>query len=117
VVAERISDVVELLRSHLAHEERDAFPLIRRHITSREWAVLDKSSMKELSHSDIAQLGPYIVDGASPDDVRRVLSELPAPLGCVVRGGCHTRFQRGEAALASGSPGHLCAPFPRRPGR
>ena len=85
LVAERISDVVELLRSHLAHEERDAFPLIRRCITSQEWAVMNKASVKELSFAEIAELGPYILDGASPDDVRRVLSELPAPLRLVHR--------------------------------
>jgi hemerythrin-like domain-containing protein len=94
VVAERISDVVELLKSHLAHEERDAFALIRRHITSREWAVLNKSSMKELSYSDIAQLGPYLLDGAPPDEVRRVLSELPAPLRLVHRFWWNPRYQR-----------------------
>lgn len=93
-VAERIDDVVELLRSHLAHEERDAFPLIRQHITSREWAVLTKSSMKELSFSEIAELGPYVLDGASPDDVRRVLSELPAPLRLVHRFWWNPRYQR-----------------------
>lgn len=94
VVAGRIFDVVELLRSHLAHEERDAFPLIRRHITSREWAVLNRSSMKELSYSDIAQLGPYLLDGAAPDDVRRVLAELPAPLRLVHRFWWNPRYQR-----------------------
>ncbi|HEU4337436.1 MAG TPA: hemerythrin domain-containing protein [Nocardioides sp.] len=93
-VAERISDVVELLRSHLAHEERAAFPLIRQHITTREWAVLNKSAMKELSYSEIAALGPYLLDGASPDDVRRVLSELPAPLRLVHRFWWNPRYQR-----------------------
>lgn len=94
VVAERISDVVELLRSHLDHEERDAFPLIRRHISTREWAALNRSSMKELSYSDIAQLGPYLLDGASPADVRRVLAELPAPLRLVHRFWWNPRYQR-----------------------
>lgn len=94
LVAERISDVVELLRSHLAHEERDAFPLIRRHITTQEWAVLNRSSMKELSFSEIAQLGPYILDGAPPDDVRRVLAELPAPLRLVHRWWWNPRYRR-----------------------
>jgi hemerythrin-like domain-containing protein len=94
LVAERISDVVELLRSHLAHEERDAFPLIRRHITTQEWAVLNRSSMKELSFSEIAELGPYILDGAPPDDVRRVLSEFPPPLRLVHRLWWNPRYQR-----------------------
>ena len=93
-VAERISDVLELLRSHLAHEERDAFPLIRRHITSQEWAVLNKASMKELSYGEIAQLGPYILDGAPPDDVRRVLTEFPGPLRLVHRFWWNPRYRR-----------------------
>jgi hemerythrin-like domain-containing protein len=94
VVAQRIFDVVELLRSHLAHEERDAFPLIRRHITSQEWAVLNKASVKELSFSEIAQLGPYVLEGAPPDDVRRVLAELPAPIRLVHRLWWNPRYRR-----------------------
>lgn len=94
LVAERITDVVELLHSHLAHEERDAFPLIRGHITTQEWAVLNRSSLKELSFSEIAELGPYILDSAPPDDVRRVLSELPAPLRLAHRFWWNPRYQR-----------------------
>jgi hemerythrin-like domain-containing protein len=94
VVTERITDVVELLRSHLAHEERDAFPLIRGHITSREWSVLNKASVKELSFSEIAQLGPYVLEGAPPADVRRVLAEFPAPIRLVHRFWWNPRYQR-----------------------
>lgn len=93
-VAGRIDDIVVLLQSHLAHEERDAFPLIRQVITSREWAVLNRTAMKELSFGEIAQLGPYIVDGAPPEDVRRVLAELPAPLRLVHRLWWNPRYQR-----------------------
>lgn len=93
-VARCIDDVVELLQSHLAHEETDAFPLIRHFITAHEWDVLNKASMKELSYSEIAQLGPYVLDGASPGDVRRVLAELPPPLRLVHRFWWNPRYRR-----------------------
>jgi hemerythrin-like domain-containing protein len=93
-VAGRIDQVVTLLQSHLAHEERDAFPLIREVITSQEWAVLNRSAMKELSFSEIAQMGPYVLEGAPPDDVRRILAELPAPLRLVHRLWWNPRYQR-----------------------
>lgn len=93
-VPERIDDVVTLLRSHLAHEERAAFPLIRRFVSPAEWEALNKASVKELSFSEIAQLGPYVLDGAAPADVRRVLAELPAPLRLVHRFWWNPRYQR-----------------------
>ncbi len=82
-VADRISELVDLVRRHLDHEETDAFPLMRRTITTREWSSLNRSAVKEASLSELAQLGPYVLEGASPDDVRRVLAELPPPLRLV----------------------------------
>jgi hemerythrin-like domain-containing protein len=93
-VAGRIDDVVTLLQSHLAHEERDAFPLIREVIASQEWAVVNRTAMKELSFSEIAQIGPYVLEGAPPEDVRRIMAELPAPLRLVHRFWWNPRYQR-----------------------
>lgn len=52
-------------------------------LTTQEWAAMNKASMKELPLSELAALGPYILDGASPGDVRCVLEEFPAPLRLV----------------------------------
>lgn len=93
-VAERIMGLVDLLRHHLAHEERDAFPLIRTMVTRPEWDALNKASMKELSYSEIAALSPWLLDGASPEDVRRVLDELPAPLRLVHRFWWNPRYRK-----------------------
>ncbi|KXF85698.1 hemerythrin [Rhodococcus ruber Chol-4] len=93
-VPHRIDDLVELLRSHLAHEERDAFPLIREVITAPEWHALSTAAVKELSYSEIAQVGPYVVDGATPEQARLVLSELPVPLRLVHRFWWNPRYQR-----------------------
>lgn len=93
-VASRIAEFVQLLRSHLEHEERDAFPLMRTLITQREWATLNKSAMKELSFGDLSALGPWVLDGASPDEVRTVLGELPPPLRLVHRLWWNPRYHR-----------------------
>jgi iron-sulfur cluster repair protein YtfE (RIC family) len=93
-LAEPITRLVDLLRSHLAHEERDAFPLIRTMVTKPEWDALNKASMKELTYSEIAALSPWLLDGASPADVRRVLEELPAPLRMVHRLWWNPRYRR-----------------------
>ncbi|GAA4401397.1 hypothetical protein GCM10023168_10980 [Fodinibacter luteus] len=93
-VAARIDALVELLRSHLAHEERDAFPLIRTMITRQEWDALNKAALKELSLSEVAQLGPWILEGAPPDDVRTVLAELPPPLRLVHRYWWNPRYRK-----------------------
>ena len=67
-VAESIDAFLSLLRSHLDHEERDAFPLIRRFITKSEWDSLNQAALKELSMSEIVRqtrdvglsvVGPY----------------------------------------------------------
>lgn len=93
-VSDRIDDVVGLLRSHLAHEERDAFPLIRAFISAQEWSALNKASLKELSFSELAELGPFIVDDASREEVRRMLAEVPIPLRLVHRFWWNPRYQR-----------------------
>ena len=93
-LAGRIDEFVSLLHSHLEHEERAAFPLMREVITTKEWSALNRASMKELSFSEIAQLGPYILEGASPDDVRRTLAEFPWPLRVVHRFWWNPRYQR-----------------------
>ena len=93
-VAARIDDLLGLLAHHLGHEEKAAFPLMRGWLTSQQWAAMNKASMKELSLNEIAELGPFILDGAPPDDVRRVLSEFPAPLRLVHRWWWQPRYRR-----------------------
>lgn len=93
-VAGRIDELLRLLHGHLGHEEGDAFPLMRGWLTTEEWAAMNKASMKELPLSELAALGPFILDGASPDDVRRVLSEFPAPLRLVHRFWWEPRYRK-----------------------
>jgi hemerythrin-like domain-containing protein len=93
-VAARIDDLLSLLHAHLGHEEKDAFPLMRGWLTTQEWAAMNKASMKELKLSEIAALGPFILDGASPGDVRRILAEFPVPLRLVHRWVWEPRYRK-----------------------
>ena len=93
-VAERIDTLVGLLRQHLDHEERDAFPLIRSLISHQEWDGLNRAAMKEVSLSDIAQLGPWMLEGRPPEDVRRALQEFPPPLRLLHRLWWNPRYLR-----------------------
>lgn len=93
-VAESIDAFVSLLRSHLDHEERDAFPLIRRFIAKAEWDSLNQAALKELSMSEIAGLSPWLLDGATPEEVRTVLTELPAPVRMLHRFWWNPRYER-----------------------
>lgn len=90
----RIGELVDLVHGHLGHEEKDAFPLIKRVITTKEWRALSNDAVKELSYSQIAELGPYLLEGASPERVQTVLRELPLPLRLVHRFWWNPRYQR-----------------------
>lgn len=93
-VASHITDFVGFLRAHLEHEERDAFPLIRHHITHQEWDGLNRASMKDLSLGELSRMGPWLLDGVTPDDARRVLQEIPPPLRLLHRFWWNPRYQR-----------------------
>lgn len=93
-VASRIADFVGLLRAHLAHEERDAFPLIRHHITHQEWDALNRASMKDVSLGELSMMGPWLLDGVTPEDARRVLQEIPPALRLLHRFWWHPQYQR-----------------------
>lgn len=80
VLAERLDAIVHLLRSHLAHEERDALPLVAGALTSEEWHQISKDALRKMSLSDVAATTPYLFEGAPEDRIRLVFSELPLPL-------------------------------------
>ena len=43
---------------------------------------------------ELAALGPWVLDGASPDEVRTVLGELPPPLRLVHRFWWNPRYRK-----------------------
>ncbi|MGV9866130.1 hypothetical protein [Rhodococcus koreensis] len=84
-LADRVDDLVGILHSHLAHEEREAVPLIRETITAEEWQRLSKDTMHDLTYREKADAAPYLLEGASEERVRVLLDMLPPPLRLMYR--------------------------------
>lgn len=74
-----------LLDRHLADEERDALPLIRRHLTTNEWRAFENGQKRGLGLAGAARFFPWVLDGATPARRKAILATLPAPLRLLVR--------------------------------
>jgi len=60
-------------------------PLLSRTLTPAEWQGFVADQRRKSGIRGAAQLFPWLLDEASPDQARAVLSQLPAPLRVVYR--------------------------------
>jgi iron-sulfur cluster repair protein YtfE (RIC family) len=85
----RLGDAVDALagelHGHLGHEERDALPLIDQSLTQAEWQAFGNDQRRRIGIRGAAQLFPWLLDEASPQQIQAVLGGLPAPLRVVYR--------------------------------
>jgi iron-sulfur cluster repair protein YtfE (RIC family) len=86
---QRLGDTVDALAGglsrHLAHEERDTLPLLSRTLTHAEWHGFAADQRRKSGIRGAARLFPWLLDEASPDQARAVLSQLPAPMRAAYR--------------------------------
>ena len=96
--SERLGDLLDglvtSLRAHLAHEERDAFPLIERTIAKEEWHDLSMRSFEQLDRREVSGMLPYIFEGAPKERVAVVLKSLPVPVRVLNRFWWTPRYAR-----------------------
>jgi Hemerythrin HHE cation binding domain len=95
---DRLGDTVDALAdglsAHLAHEERETLPLLSRTLTPTEWQEFVADQRRKNGIRGAAQLFPWLLDEASPEQARAVLAQLPAPLRVVYREIWQPRYAR-----------------------
>jgi hypothetical protein len=93
-LAAHIDNLASILHSHLAHEERDALPLIKVTVTAKEWHQLSKDAMKKMNYRWVTEMVPWLVDGLPPERSRVALANIPAPLRLLNRYSWEPRHRR-----------------------
>jgi len=89
-----IDELVDVLTAHLAHEEREALPLVRRTITTDEWNRVNRQVQRELGLKGAAQTFPWVLDEATPDRAAAMMALLPGPLRLLHRYSWNPRYQK-----------------------
>ncbi|MFC5064909.1 hemerythrin domain-containing protein [Actinomycetospora atypica] len=82
-LAERLIHLTDLLDEHIAEEERDLFPVIRRYVPQAEWAVVEKAAQR--GGPGIRYALPRIVDVATEEEFATMTASAPKPLLLVMK--------------------------------
>jgi len=67
------------LREHLAHEEREALPLVDQTLTEEQWMAFGQGSIQRIA-ADMPRFWPWVLDGADEETTAHLLGILPAPV-------------------------------------
>ena len=73
------ADFDALLREHLAHEEREALPLVDRTLTEEQWMAFGQGSIQRIG-ADMPRFWPWVLDGADEETATHLLGILPTPV-------------------------------------
>ena len=92
-----LGDTVDVLtmalHGHLAHEERDALPLIGTTLTATEWrGVGRRIGLRNLRRAP--EMFGWMLDGAPPEQTRAATGQLPPPARVLYRAVWRPRFER-----------------------
>ena len=79
-LGDTVDELANALYGHLSHEERDVLPLIDRSLTPAEWQAFGDDQRRRNGIRRAAQLFPWLLDEASPQQVTALLAGLPPPL-------------------------------------
>jgi hypothetical protein len=93
----RLGDTVDVLtmalHGHLAHEERDALPLIGTALTAAEWRRVGRRiGLRNLRRAP--EMFAWMLDGAEPEQARAAAGTLPPPARALYRAVWQPRFAR-----------------------
>jgi Hemerythrin HHE cation binding domain len=93
-LAGTVDELVTTLHDHLAHEERDALPLIGTALTAAEWRTVGMRLGRANGLSGSSEFFAWMLDGVPAEEVAAVLAELPPPLRLVYRVAWRPRYAK-----------------------
>lgn len=93
-VANNAAELAETLAAHMEHEESQALPLVEAHLGPAGWAAFRTATGKIQGLRGGAEFFPWMLDGASADTSKRVLSMLPPPARLLYRAVWRPRYAR-----------------------
>jgi hypothetical protein len=93
-LAGAVDELVATLHSHLAHEERDALPLIGIALTAAEWRAVGLRLGRENGLSGSSEFFAWMLDGETGARAAAVLATLPLPLRLVYRVAWKPRYAK-----------------------
>jgi iron-sulfur cluster repair protein YtfE (RIC family) len=102
--AEALHRLRSVVTEHLAHEERDAMPLISAVVSPRDWDTFSAKQAKSLGLKGAAEFFPWLLRGMDEVRTERVLGVLPAPLRWAYRRRWQPRWTAEHAVLAAATP-------------
>jgi hemerythrin-like domain-containing protein len=78
-VTTAVTDLDNMVRRHLDHEERTILPLLEQHLSRREWRTFLVTERRRTPFRQRPEFLTWVLDDASDSDTAAVLSELPPP--------------------------------------
>lgn len=80
-LAQAVRDASAILDEHMAEEEQEILPLVRKYLTVEQWSKLGERGAESIDdkHKRLLFLGA-ILEETSPEEERNFLSHLPAPV-------------------------------------
>lgn len=69
----------------LAHEERDAVPLVESVMSKHDWQAFSREQQKSVGVKGAAEFVPYILSGADPERGAQALGKFQPPLRFLIR--------------------------------
>ena len=91
----RLTALRELLHEHLAHEEREALPLVQRVLTPREFADVDRAVERAYPARLVLRVLPWALHGI-PVESEEALLASDGPVFRALHRLTRGRFERGE---------------------
>jgi Hemerythrin HHE cation binding domain len=93
-LAGAVDELVTTLNGHLAHEERDALPLIGAALTAREWRAVGLRLGRANGLSGSSEFFAWMLDGVPADEAAAVLAGFPPPLRVIYRVAWRPRYAK-----------------------